>query len=64
MHNNNVYNLMMQLTEEHKSLWRIKKEYLKDAKNNPKVKAYWTKNAKEKEAHIKELTVLLKGELK
>lgn len=64
MHNNNVYNLMMQLTEEHKSLWRIKKEYLKDAAKNPKVKAYWTKNAKEKEAQIKELTVLLKGELK
>ncbi len=55
---------MMQLTEEHKSLWRIKKEYLKDAAKNPKVKAYWTKNAKEKEAQIKELTVLLKGELK
>jgi len=60
MLNNNIYNLMMQLTEEHKSLWRIKKDYLKDANKTKDIKDFWTKVAKEKENHIKELGLLIK----
>ncbi len=60
MLNNNIYNLMMQLTEEHKSLWRIKKDYMKDASKTKDVKDFWTKVSKEKENHIKELSILIK----
>ncbi|MEK7588410.1 MAG: hypothetical protein AAB438_01180 [Patescibacteria group bacterium] len=51
---------MMQLTEEHKSLWRIQKNYLKDAGKSKEVKDFWTKMAKDKENHIKELGILIK----
>lgn len=60
MLNNNVYNLMMQLTEEHKSLWRIKKDYAKDASKSKELKAFWSKLAKDKEAQIKELESMIK----
>jgi len=33
MLDNHIYNLLLQATEEHKSLWRIKNEYKKDAGN-------------------------------
>lgn len=55
---------MLQVVEEHKALWRIKDEYLKDAKQTPDVKKMWLKIAKEKEAHVKELLGLLKKHLK
>lgn len=64
MMNNNLYNLMMQLTVEHKSLWRIKGDYMRDAEGSPESKAYWEKNISEKEEHIKDLTELIKKELK
>jgi len=64
MLDNNTYNLMAQLNEEHKSLWRIKKHYLKDSGKSKEAKAFWTKMTKDKENHIKELTVLIKQHLK
>lgn len=64
MLDNNVYNLMMQLTEEHKSLWRITNDYVKDAKKSPEAKKFWTKLAEDKEEHIKELSKLIKKEMK
>ncbi len=54
---------MTQMTQESKSLWRIKKEYAKEAKSK-ELKAFWTKLAKEKEVHLKEMKALLKAELK
>ena len=63
MENNNTYNLMTQMTQESKSLWRIKKQYIKEAKSK-ELKALWTKMAKEKELHLKEMKALLKAELK
>ena len=48
MEHNNTYNLMNQMTQESKSLWRIKKNYLKEAKTK-QMKAFWTKMAKDKE---------------
>lgn len=63
MEHNNTYNLMNQMTQESKSLWRIKKTYIKEAKTK-QMKDFWTKMAKDKEAHLKELKTILKGELK
>lgn len=63
MEHNNTYNLMTQMTQESKSLWRIKKEYVKEAKSKA-LKDFWTKLVKEKEAHLKEMKKLLRAELK
>lgn len=63
MEHNNTYNLMTQMTQESKSLWRIKKQYIKEAKTK-EMKAFWTKLAKDKEAHLKDMRALLKIELK
>ena len=64
MLDNYLYNLMIQLVEENKSLWRIKDEYIKDAEGNPDNVAYWQKLAKDKEAHVNELLELIKNHLK
>lgn len=63
MYDNNLYNLMNQVVQEHKSLWRIKNEYLKDAGDNDECKGYWEKLAKDKEAQVKDLTELVKKHL-
>jgi len=64
MFSNNLYNLMMQVTIEHTSLWRIKKEYMKDAKLSTASKKFWMKMIKDKEEHIKDLKQIIKQELK
>ncbi len=63
MEQNNLHNLMTQMTQESKSLWRIKKSYLKEAKTKS-VKDFWTALAKDKEQHVKDLKALIKAELK
>lgn len=63
MEQNNTYNLMNQMTQESKSLWRIKKNYMKEAKSK-EMKAFWSKMVKDKEAHLKEMKMILKKELK
>lgn len=60
MLSNHAYNLLLQAAEEHKSLWRIKDDYKKDADGCEECKAFWTKIEKDKEAHIAELEALLK----
>lgn len=60
MQNNHIYNLMSQLVTEHRSLWRLKKFYLKDAKGCKKCREFWTKLIKDKESHVKEILNLLK----
>lgn len=64
MFNNNLYNLINQLTVEHKSLWRIKSDYMKDAKSSPEAKKFWSKLAEDKEMHIKELAQIIKKNMK
>lgn len=64
MFENNLYNLMMQATVEHVSLWRIKKEYLKDATKSVESKKFWLKMIHDKEKSVKELKALIKKELK
>ncbi|MEK7228334.1 MAG: hypothetical protein AAB681_03200 [Patescibacteria group bacterium] len=63
MEHNNTYNLMTQMTQESKSLWRIKKNYIKEAKSKI-MKAFWAKMLKDKESHLREMKKLLKAELK
>lgn len=57
---NNTYNLMVQIVQENKSVWRIKNEYMKDAVGNDDIMATWKKIEKDKEAHIVELQALIK----
>lgn len=63
MLDNHLYNLMNQLVQEHKSLWRIKDAYVKDAGDCKDCKAFWEKMVKDKEDHIEELMVLIKGHM-
>ena len=60
---NHLYNLMEQIVEESKSLWRIKNTYKKDAVGCNSCKAFWDKLEKEKEDHSKELQELIKTHL-
>lgn len=59
MKDNNLYNLMTQLTQESRSLWRIKNEYVKDAKDK-ELRAFWKEAATEKETLIADLKALIK----
>ncbi|MEM5875684.1 MAG: hypothetical protein QXX45_03920 [Candidatus Aenigmatarchaeota archaeon] len=52
---------MSQLVEEHRSLWRLKKYYVKDAKNCKKCKELWQQLLKEKSQHIKRISEILKA---
>jgi hypothetical protein len=63
MKNNNVYNLMTQLVQEQKSLWRIKNDYIKDASKDKELKQFWTEIAAEKELLIEDLQAVIKVEL-
>ncbi len=63
MLDNNTYNLLLQLTEENKCLWRIKNNYLADSTPCDECKEFWQKLEKEKEGCIKKLTELVKKQL-
>lgn len=62
--NNNLYNLMTQLVQEQKSLWRIKSEYTKDAGKDKELKAFWTEVAAEKQILIDDLKAVIALEMK
>jgi len=62
METNNTYNLMHQLTQESKSLWRIQNNYQNESLTDEE-KVFWTKLAQEKESHITELKDLIKKAL-
>lgn len=51
------------MTEENKSLWRIKKEYLKDAKGCKDCIPFWKKMTAEKERHVAGLKKLIEKHL-
>lgn len=63
MFDNHLYNLVTQLAQEHKSLWRIKNMYKNDAVNCDECKAFWEKMEKEKEVHVEELKKMLKSHI-
>ena len=60
---NHIYNLMLQLTQEHKSLWRIRHHYKEDAGDCADCRTFWDKMEKDKENHVDELTKLIKVHL-
>lgn len=60
---NHEYNLIEQLAQEHKSLWRVTNEYAKDAGDCDECKAFWARMEKDKEEHVAELTAMLKKHL-
>lgn len=64
MLDNNAYNLLMQLTQEHKTLWRIKNSYKKDANACSQCQEFWCKLEKEGEERIACLEELLKPHMK
>ena len=53
---------MHQCTQESKSLWRIKNNYITEALTDEE-KSFWTKLAQEKEDHVAELKDLIKKSL-
>ncbi len=63
MKNNNLYNLMTQLTQESRSLWRIKNEYKKDSKKSKELTQFWLEVAKEKEVLIEDLKAVIRAEM-
>lgn len=63
MLNNHIYNLLLQATQEHKSLWRIKDSYKKDADGCAECTAFWEKMEKDKEGHVAELEDMIKKHL-
>lgn len=63
MLDNKIYNLMNQLVEEHKSLWRIKNHYQNESGNCVDCKDFWKKMEEDKESHIDELLNLIREHL-
>ncbi|RJQ13914.1 hypothetical protein C4553_02060 [Candidatus Parcubacteria bacterium] len=61
---NHIYNLMLQIVQEHKSLWRIKNHYSKDAGSCMECQNFWKKMEKDKADHINELEALIKEHMK
>jgi len=57
---NNLYNLMTQMTIEQRGLWRIKKHYLEESSSEEE-RVFWKNLITDKENHIKELKELTKG---
>lgn len=57
---NNLFNLMNQLVEESKSLWRIKNEYSAEAVGSDDIMNQWKKMEAEKISNIETLKELIK----
>ena len=59
MLDNNTYNLMLQITQEQKSLWRMQRYYTSDAKDCLECQKFWEKFMAQKEENIAEMKKLL-----
>lgn len=57
---NHKYNLMIQIVQENKSLWRIRNKYLADAGDCKECKKFWEKMIEDKVDHVDELMALIK----
>jgi len=60
MLDNKIYNLMHQLVQENKSLWRIKNEYITDTKGCDECLKFWKRLEEDKEKHVAELMAMIK----
>jgi hypothetical protein len=56
MLDNNLYNLMSQIVEESRSVWRIKTTYEQDAANCDECLSFWKKLLEQKQARIEQMT--------
>ncbi len=63
MLDNHLYNLMEQIVQENKSLWRITKNYPTDAGDCDKCTSFWDKMKADKEEHINEMLEMIKAHL-
>lgn len=63
MLDNELYDLLVQIVEENKSLWRIQNMYLGDAQGCPECSAFWESMAEDKTQHITDLKELIKDHL-
>ncbi len=61
--NNHDFNILNQLVQEQKSLWRIENHYIAEAKNDAE-KKFWKKMKTQKTKVIAELKVMAKKCLK
>ncbi len=60
MYDNNSFNLLRQMVQEHKLLWQIKNNYKSDAASCPECHAFWEKLEKETEQRVAKLEELIK----
>jgi len=58
LYDNNTYNLMRQMIEEHKILWQIKNNYKADAAGCTECNAFWERIEREGEERIAKLEEL------
>lgn len=63
MLDNHLYNLMLQLTEENKTLWRIKNHYIEDAGDCKKCNDFWEAMEEDKREHVEDLMKLIKDHI-
>lgn len=63
MLDNELYNLLVQIVQENKSLWRIENMYQGDAQGCGKCSTFWTKMKTDKAEHVAELKALIKDHL-
>lgn len=56
---NNAFNLMNQLVQESKSVWRIKNEYMQEAVGSEDIMAIWKEMEKTKDEQIVKLQTLI-----
>ncbi len=62
MTQNNLHNLMTQMTQEQKSLWRIEKHYINEAGSDEE-KALWEAMREDKKKHIEDFKALIKANI-
>jgi len=61
---NNIYNLMLQITQDQKSIWRMKKYYINDAGSCQECKDFWSRFITQKEENVRIMQDLVKKHLK
>jgi len=60
LYDNNSFNLLRQMVQEHKLLWQIKNNYKSDAASSPECHEFWEKLEKETEQRVARLETLIK----
>jgi len=64
MLDNHIYNLMAQIVQESKSLWRIKNEYKRDAEGCAMCHSLMADLERQKEDNLRRMEVILRDHLK